>query len=569
MGVPSVIDLGALDPAQRAAVESIGGPVAILAGAGTGKTRTLTYRIAHGIETGRVTGSRTMALTFTTRAAGELRSRLRALGAGDVQARTFHSAALAQLSFFWPQVVGGAPPRIVESKAQLIAEAAASIGVRTDQAMIRDIAAEIEWRKVSDLSIEDWAASGRRVAGVADRDVVRIQRIYEDLKDDRRRLDLEDVLLATAGMLASERGVLRAVRDQYRTFIIDEYQDVSPIQHRLLSLWVGDRRDVCVVGDANQTIYSFAGATSDYLLRFQREYPGAEVFTLDRSYRSTPRIIDVANRIVKGQRGAVVLQPGAANPEPGDPVELRAHPTERAEALAIAEAVKADLAAGIPSDQIAILVRLNSQVPIIEAALQAASVAVTVRGDARFWEQPHVREAVVHLVAARRMIDPSQRTADAVRGILSGLGWVAGQPDPNLPAAARERWAALDAIYQMAHVEYPYGRFIDELLERQSRGDDPVGGDVTVATIHSAKGLEWDSVHVAGLSEGLLPVSYATSPQEIQEELRLFYVAVTRARRRLRLSWARRGVASGPERERSRFLQAIEDLTSSSPQSTS
>jgi len=557
-----VADLDALDPAQRAAAESIGGPVAILAGAGTGKTRTLTHRIAHGIATGKVTGSRTMALTFTTRAAGELRSRLRALGAGDVHARTFHSAALAQLSFFWPQVVGGSAPRIVESKAQLIAEAAAAVGVRADQATIRDLAAEIEWRKVSDLGLEEWAASGRRVAGVADRDVVRIQQIYEDLKDDRRRLDLEDVLLATAGMLASERGVLRAVREQYRTFIIDEYQDVSPIQHRLLSLWVGDRRDVCVVGDANQTIYSFAGASAEYLLRFAREYPGAEVHTLDRSYRSTTSVIDVANRIVKGQRGAVILKPGAALPDRGAPLELRAHATEREEALAIAQAVKSDLASGIPSNEIAVLVRLNAQVPLIEAALRSAAVAVTVRGDARYWEQPHVREAVVHLVAARRTVDPKQPTIDAVRGVLAGLGWAPGEPAEDLPAAAKERWAALDTIYRMADVDYAYGRFIDELLERQSRGDDPVEGDVTVATIHSSKGLEWDSVHIAGLSEGLLPVSYATTPAEIEEERRLLYVAVTRARRRLRMSWARRGSASGPERERSRFLDEVADLAS-------
>lgn len=550
--------LAGLDEDQRAAALAIDGPVAILAGAGTGKTRTITHRIAYGIAVGRFAPSRTMALTFTTRAAGELRTRLRALGAGEVSARTFHSAALSQLSYFWPQVIGGPVPRIQAAKAPLLAEVAARLGLPTGQAVLRDLAAEIEWRKASDMPIEEYAASGRRVAGLPLDAVVAVQRGYEDLKDERRLMDLEDVLLATAGMLAEEPQVAQAVREQYRTFVVDEYQDVSALQHRLLGLWLGRRRELCVVGDANQTIYGFAGATADFLLGFAREYPDATIVRLERSHRSAQPILDVANRLIRGRPGALELTAvarGSAPPcEDAAPV-VEDHPDDRAEAFAIAGAVRAELEAGVEPQRVAILVRLNAQVPLIEDALRASRIPVAVRGDARFFEQPHVREAIVHLVAAKRTTPPDAPVQSTVRGVLAGLGWAPEEPAIDAPAAARERWAALDALHRLA-VESagPYSAFVDELLERQATKDEPLAGAVTIATIHSAKGLEWDAVHVAGVSEGLLPVAHATSEAEIEEERRLLYVAVTRARRALRLSWARRPGPGGPERAPSRFL---------------
>jgi len=542
--------LAALDPEQRVAAEALAGPVCILAGAGTGKTRTITHRIAYGIATGRYAGPRTMALTFTTRAAGELRQRLRALGAGEVQARTFHSAALAQLSYFWPQVVGGAVPRIVESKSRMIADAAQESGVRADAAMLRDLAGEIEWRKVSDLSIEDWAASGRAVAGLTVGQVATVQRGYEELKDERRQMDLEDVLLATAGMIAAEPAVARAVREQYRTFVVDEYQDVSPIQHRLLRLWLGERRDICVVGDVNQTIYSFAGASPGHLLGFEREFPGGEVVRLQRSHRSGQPILDLANRLVAGRPGGLTLRAAGEPADASGAPELAVHATDAAEAQAVAGAVRADLSDGVPAQRVAVLVRLGAQVPAIEAALREARVPVSVRGDARFFEQPHVREAIVHLVAARRAASPKEPAAVTARGVLAGLGW--GPAPPELPGPALERWTALDAIHRLALEAGPatFARFVDELLERQAANDDPVAGAVAISTIHAAKGLEWDSVHIVGLAEGLLPIVHARTEGEIDEERRLLYVAITRARRRLRLS-------RSAQREPSRFLAEL------------
>ena len=541
--------LAALDPQQRAAAEALVGPVCVLAGAGTGKTRTITHRIALGIATGRYAGPRTMALTFTTRAAGELRQRLRALGAGEVQARTFHSAALAQLSYFWPQVIGGATPRIVESKSRMIADAAQESGVRADTAMLRDLASEIEWRKVSDLSIEEWADSGRTVSGVSVGQVAAVQRAYEDLKDERRQMDLEDVLLATAGMLASEPLVAREVRERYRTFVVDEYQDVSPIQHRLLRLWLGERRDLCVVGDANQTIYSFAGASAGYLLGFEREFPGAEVVRLEHSHRSAQPVLDLANRLVAGRPGGLRLVSATDGGLAASP-ESAVHASDAEEADAVAAAVRADVSDGIEPQRIAVLVRLGAQVPAIEAALRRALLPVSVRGDARFFDQPHVREAIVHLVAARRAAAPDEPAAVTARGVLAGLGWTPAPPE--LPGPALERWTGLDALHRIALDAGPtaFSRFVDDLLERQATGDDPVTGAVTISTIHAAKGLEWESVHVVGLSEGLLPIVHASSSAEIDEERRLLYVAITRAKRRLRLT------RSGT-RPRSRFLEEL------------
>ncbi|MFT4124533.1 MAG: ATP-dependent helicase, partial [Microbacteriaceae bacterium] len=307
--------LAPLDEEQRRVATTLLGPVRVLAGAGTGKTRAITHRIAYGVATGVYPPSRVLALTFTARAAGELRARLRDLGTGAVPARTFHAAALSQLGFFWPQVVGGPMPQLVDGKARLIAQAAADLRLRLDTAALRDIAAEIEWRKVSRLSVEQWARAERALPGSLrlDQAAELLQR-YEDLKDERRRLDFEDVLLACAGMIEVEERVAQQVREQYRFFVVDEYQDVNPLQHELLTAWLGDRDDLCVVGDASQTIYSFTGATSEYLLRFSAEHPNAELVRLESNYRSSAAIVDAANRLVRRSPGALELHAAAEGP---------------------------------------------------------------------------------------------------------------------------------------------------------------------------------------------------------------------------------------------------------------
>ena len=552
--------LNGLDPDQRRAATALLGPVVILAGAGTGKTRALTYRIAHGLRTGTYSPGSVLALTFTTKAAAELRERLRRLGAQGAVARTFHSAALQQLSQYWPDVIGGSSPKLVENKSRLIAEAGDAAKLRLSGATLRDLAAEIEWRKTSELSIARYAvAAGERQmpAGLDLGQVVDLQKRYEQLKDDRRRLDFEDVLLATAGMLDSEPRVLAQVRAQFRFFTVDEYQDVSPLQHRLLELWRGNRTDVCVVGDASQTIYSFTGATSSYLLQFEREFPHANVVRLERNYRSTPSVLSLANRLMHGRPGALELAPtrDSAEQVPG----VAVFDDDVAEATAVADAVAKQLATGTKPEQIAILFRMNEQAVALEAALTQRGVAVRQLGASKFFKLSAVRMVVSALrVQARSHPDESMRKV--VSDLAREAGWSIRPEDSSL---GRESWDALDAIVRFS-TELPDGvsleRFSDDLSEREESNNELTVSAVVLSTLHSAKGLEWDTVYLVGLAEGLLPINYAKTAAGIDEERRLLYVGITRAQRRLLLSWSRIG-SRGQQREPSRFLQELRSGT--------
>jgi DNA helicase-2/ATP-dependent DNA helicase PcrA len=288
--------LAGLDREQREVARALHGPVCVLAGAGTGKTRAITHRIAYGVASGVFQPSQVLAVTFTARAAGEMRGRLRGLGAGAVQARTFHSAALRQLQYFWPQTVGGPSPRILETKIPLVAEAAAACRIKTDRAALRDLASEIEWCKSTQTAPEDYPSAVAKAQKVPPREPAEVSRVYaayEEHKRDRGFIDFEDVLLLTIGVLESRPDVAEKVRAQYRHFVVDEYQDVNPLQQRLLEQWLGQRESLCVVGDASQTIYSFTGATPEYLLGFPDRYQDATVIRLVRDYRSTPQVVGV------------------------------------------------------------------------------------------------------------------------------------------------------------------------------------------------------------------------------------------------------------------------------------
>ncbi|GAB2702991.1 ATP-dependent DNA helicase UvrD2 [Microbacterium marinum] len=545
--------LAALDDQQREAASTLRGPVCILAGAGTGKTRTITHRIAHGVDTGAYSPGRVMAVTFTTKAAGELRGRLRGLGIEGVAARTFHAAALAQLNFFWPQVAGDTAPAIIDSKVRLLGQAADGIGLRLDAATLRDVASQIEWRKVTMRSLEQYAAARPNgIPSLAIGRLVDLQREYERVKDERRQLDFEDVLLACAGMIESEPRVAAAVREQYRHFTVDEFQDVSPVQHRLLELWLGDRRDVCVVGDASQTVYSFAGADPRYLLDFASRYDDARVVRLERNYRSDAAVLAVANELMRGRPGALHL---ATDSEPGPAPEVIAFDDDAAEASGIADRVAAQLSRGIAARDIAVLYRLNAQSAPLLAALSARGIAATVLGGKRFWDLPEVRQALMALRGAS-VAPLAGSFASTVRDVLRSLGLTDDPPPAG--GALRDSWEARAAVLRLAE-DAPEGTtlraFTDELAARAKAQHEPALQTVTLATLHAAKGLEWDHVHLIGMNEGLLPISYATTFEQVDEERRLAYVGITRAARSLSLSWSR---ASGArERQRSRFLQEI------------
>ncbi|PKW26118.1 ATP-dependent DNA helicase UvrD2 [Phycicoccus duodecadis] len=567
-GADAVLD--ALDPEQREVAAHPRGPMCVLAGAGTGKTRAITHRIAYGVLSGTYQPQRVLAVTFTARAAGEMRTRLRDLGVGGVQARTFHAAALRQLHYFWPQAIGGAAPEVMPHKASAVAEAGGRLRLRLDSPGIRDAAAEIEWAKVSMLTADGYAAAARAQrreppAGLDATAMARLMSTYEDVKTDRGVIDFEDVLLLTAGILGEHEQVARAVRAQYRHFVVDEYQDVNRLQQTLLDLWLGGRDDVCVVGDPAQTIYSFTGASPEHLLGFRTRHPDARVVELVRNYRSTPQVVGLANLVLRspggGRRsGSVELR--AQRPEGAAP-ELLVADDDPAEAEQIATRAAALVEAGHPASEIAVLFRTNGQSERLESALAERGIPYLVRGGERFFSRKEVRDAVVLLRGAARTDDGEVPLPDLVRDVLLGAGWT--REAPTSGGAARERWESLAALAALADdlaATTPDARlpvFVGELAERAAAQHAPTVQGVTLASLHAAKGLEWDTVFLSGCSDGLLPITMAETPDEIEEERRLLYVGVTRARERLVLSYARaRTPGAKPTRRPSRFLDGTE-----------
>lgn len=559
--------LEALDPDQRAVALALTGPVCVLAGAGTGKTRAITHRIAYGVRSGVYAPTSVLAVTFTARAAGEMRTRLRELGVGGVQARTFHAAALRQLSFFWPKVVGGAPPRIVEHKAPLIAQAAGRLGLSVDRVAVRDLASEVEWSKVSLVSADDYVRATTAIdrpapAGYDRQAVARLISAYEDAKTERNVIDFEDVLLMLADMLNTRRDVAEQVRSQYRRFVVDEYQDVSPLQQFLLDQWLGDREELCVVGDPSQTIYSFTGASPHHLLTFATAHPKAQVVRLVRDYRSTPQVVRLANRLLAqpGRRGAQVLELVAQRPA-GPPVGFTIYDDDDAEAAGIAARIGRLVAAGTHASEIAVLYRTNAQSEGFEQALAAAGIGYLVRGGERFFARREVREAMVLLRGAGRAVDPDTPMPEIVRDVLLSVGW--SERPPAARGATRERWESMRALVALAdelaarHAA-TLADLVAELDERASAQHAPTVEGVTLASLHAAKGLEWDAVFLAGMSEGLMPISLAETDEAVAEERRLLYVGITRAREHLELSFARtRNPGGRASRRRTRFLDGL------------
>ncbi len=552
--------LEALDTEQRAVAEHSGGPLVVLAGAGTGKTRAMTHRIAYGALTGQRDPKQTLALTFTAKAAGEMRSRLRSLGVAGAQARTFHAAALRQLRYFWPMFAEGPFPELMPNKAGSVARVMGNLGLTVERELVRDVAAEIEYAAVSLLGIDEYAqqAHSRELpGGLSASAIVDIMRGYSDLKTERRLLDFEDVLLTLSGVLGTRADLVATVHSQYRHFVVDEFQDVSPLQYDLLMRWLGDRDSLCVVGDPAQTIYTFAGATSNYLLSTAQRFAGTTTIELVRNYRSRASIVEAANKVLfHTGSGALQLQPVR---EGGQPPSASEYADDVSEAAAAAQRIQAQIAQGVRASDIAVLFRTNGQSRAVEEALEARGISYVLRGGERFFARREVKEAMVLLrssAAARR----TERLDTAVAEVLSSIGWQA-QP-PSATGALREKWESLNSLVQLAsdmqrnsQLPITLPQFSAELEDRREHQFAPTVDGVTLASVHAAKGLEWSCVHLIGLTEGLMPISYAQTPRDIAEERRLFYVAVTRARDSLDLSWARmRQSGSRTQRRVSRFV---------------
>ena len=585
-GMPVMADplIAGLDDQQREAVLAPRGPVCVLAGAGTGKTRTITHRIAQLVAGGHVAAGQVLAVTFTQRAAGEMRSRLRALDAaaqhgsrvGAVQALTFHAAAHRQLRYFWPRVVGNTRWELLDTKFAVVARAASRCRLNVSTDDVRDLAGEIEWAKASLITPEQYAGA---VAG-AGRDtpldaekVVAVYTAYEALKvrdEDVTLLDFDDLLLHTAAAIENDAAVAGEFRDRYRCFVVDEYQDVTPLQQRVLSAWLGDRDDLTVVGDANQTIYSFTGASPRFLLDFSRRFPDATVVRLERDYRSTPQVVGLANQVIAAARGRVAgskLQL-VGQREPGPAPSFREHPDEHTEAASVAAAIAQLIENGTAPSEIAILYRVNAQSEVYEEALTEAGIAYQVRGGEGFFNRQEIKQALLALQrAADRGVEGA--LADIVRDVLEPLGLTA---QPPAGTKARERWEALTALAELADgevaqrpgLELP--ALVAELRLRADSRHPPVVQGVTLASLHAAKGLEWDAVFLVGLADGTLPISHALAhgpdSEPVEEERRLLYVGITRARTHLALSWAlARSQGGRQSRKPSRFLNGIAPQT--------
>ncbi|HVE73764.1 MAG TPA: ATP-dependent DNA helicase UvrD2 [Mycobacteriales bacterium] len=561
--------LAALDPEQREAVRAVTGPVCILAGAGTGKTRTITHRAAYAVLTGAVPAPALLAVTYTARAAGEMRTRLRALGVEGVQARTFHAAALRQLSYFWPRVVGGPPPRLVDNPFRLVANAAAKAGLKPGTTELRDLLSELEWAASCLIGPEDYPVAAQKEGRQPPFDpatVAQVYAVYGDLKQSQGQADFADLLLLTAAVLEEHADVAAEFRSRYRSFVVDEYQDVTPLQQRLLDAWLGGRDDVCVVGDAQQTIYSFTGASSSYLLRFRHRYPGATEVRLVRDYRSTPQVVDLANRVLARASGTAARLELVAQRPAGPPAAFAAFADEPAEAAAVATRCRELLDAGLPASEMAILYRVNAQSASYEAALTNAGVPYVVRGGERFFDRAEVREALLLLRGASRSAADDEPTGllEATTEVLRvAMSWELESP-PAGAGATRDRWESLAALHGLARdlaaTDPSAGlrELVTELEERASAQHAPTVQGVTLASLHAAKGLEWDAVFLVGLVDGTVPLVHATTADQVEEERRLLYVGVTRAREHLQLSWAAaRSPGGRASRQPSRFLDGL------------
>lgn len=572
--------LDGLNARQRAAAEAVTGPVCILAGAGSGKTRTITHRIAHQVATGAARPEQVLAVTFTDRAAGELRERLRRLGTpGPLRTATFHAAAYAQLRHFWSRVTGRPLPGIVSSKVPLLLPAARRLRVEA-----RDLAAEVEWAKARRLSSDQYAAHalGRRPPVGAER-MAAVFADYERDKDEANLIDFDDMILLTERMLREHEDVAAEVRGRYRFVTVDEYQDVNPAQDALLTAWLGDGDDLCVVGDDAQTIYGFAGASPDYLRGFRSRYPRATVVTLVDNYRSTPEVLQLANRLLGNAPGVSTKRLVAHNP-PGPAPRLTGFDDDEVERDAVVAQVRELLADGLPAGRIAICYRVNSQSEALEEALSRAGLAYVVRGDRGFFDRPEILQALALLRAraaggARSAPPEASAVPDGTSpathpradrlvetALREGLSWhPRREPDGD---AARERWRNLSTLLGLAtqtvrdDPSTTFAGVVDDLVARAAAGHESADPDgaVTLLTLHKAKGLEFDAVFIVAVEEGLVPISHATDDGAVAEERRLLYVGLTRARRHLWVSWARSrpGVRGTPVRRRpSRFLYGL------------
>jgi DNA helicase-2/ATP-dependent DNA helicase PcrA len=515
-----------LNPEQRRAVEAVRGPVCILAGAGSGKTTTITRRIANQVATGTFEAREILAVTFTDKAATEMRGRLTSLGVEGVTARTFHSAALGQL-----RSLGGDPGKIFPSKALALRQIGNTLPAPYKFRPAGDLATEVEWAKNRRLTPDTYLEGlGSHEPPIPPDLMLRVFRRYEAQKAEREYVDFEDLLELTIQLFDEDPRALAAVRERYRAFTVDEYQDVNLLQQTLLDRWLGESDQLCAVGDDYQSIYAFNGATPEHLLSLPRRFPAALVVRLEANYRSTPEVLGLANRLVPALGGAEkVLR---ATLERGPDPTTRSFPGRDAETAFVVERVRALHAEGVPLEEIAVLCRTNARLADFEEPFHDAEIPF--QGAALLG-----REAARQLLRRLRKED-STAVAASVRGYAKDAGWVERPPE-KLGEREVVRQADLSRLVRLA-VEFDDGvrttrEFIAD-LEARFGSAGPERRGVHLLTLHGAKGLEFEAVFVPRVEERELPIRQAKKPEEIAEERRLLYVGLTRAKRHLALTWS-------------------------------
>jgi DNA helicase-2/ATP-dependent DNA helicase PcrA len=525
--------LAALDDEQRQVALATSGPVCVIAGAGTGKTRAITHRIAYAAAIGVMNPQKVLALTFTARAAGEMRTRLRSLGVPSVSARTIHSAALRQLIFFWPTVFGGRVPDLLTTKSRFITESIARAGLSsalpsTSREFLRDVSSEIEWAKVSMIAPEDYLHETKdrlERNRVSAGQIGQIYSAYQSLMRQEHSIDFEDVLLLTTAMMEQEREVRERVHDQYRFFTVDEYQDISPLQQRLINAWLGNRQEICVVGDPAQTIYSFAGATPIFLNGFTNRFPDAEVVRLTSGYRSTPEIIFAANSVLRS--GGMGQETLALNPHGSHPQAFQ-YQDESKEVAGVVRDIAQLISQRVAAQDIAVLARTNAQLKSLARACATAQIPYQVRDNERFFDRADIRDFLRGVRQAS--VIPSE-----------GVTWLEELQTLAQPFIATANSDGITALVHLAREldsdpsfsPKTLRSYLREVEDRVEQNNPPVMPVTTLATLHAAKGLEWDYVFLIGVNEGILPAN----ENSVDEERRLFYVGITRAKRYLSLSY--------------------------------
>lgn len=529
--------LAGLNEAQRQAVISTRGPVAILAGAGTGKTTTITHRIAYQVASGAFGAGHILAVTFTEKAAGELKARLVRLGVEGVEARTFHAAALAQLSRLWPRHMGTPIGEILEAKAPLIVSLANALPPPHRFVPRRDLASEIEWAKnrmVSPNRYLDEVVAASHVPPIPAELMERVYAGYERRKRAMGRLDFEDMLGMAVSLFDQHEPAAREIRSRYGAFTVDEYQDVNPLQHALLDRWLGGRDELCVVGDDYQTIYGFTGATPSYLLAFRDRFPAARVVRLEESYRSTPEVLAVANRL-SGRLGGYrkTLRPTRAT---GPAPVIRSVPGEAVEAgLVVDEVRRLHDSEDVPFEQMAVLYRINARSEQFEEALAGAGIPFQVR-DGAFLRRPGPRAALARL---RREDATTTPVVEAVERVTAALGFDPEAEPGSEEEATRQadlaRLRVLAGEFTSTRPDGDIGAFREELARRFSA--EQSGRGVNLMSYHRAKGLEFEAVFLPRLLNGELPYRSGRNRAPVDEERRLLYVGITRAKRFLFLTW--------------------------------